>query len=115
MEQENVKLKQITENVKTTRKDDLKQIEKWSRTTFKEVIFDSETCDWKIGTSTFDKHIFNRKRLAFVIEDEIGNVFGSYVNSKINHLRYKENDQWKGLRISDVKSFIFTLQSNGRQ
>ncbi|BFU24392.1 predicted protein [Entamoeba histolytica] len=50
----------------------------------------------------------NRKKkedIIIIIEDEEGNKFGGYVNSKIDKV-----DEW----IYDSKSFLFSLESNGR-
>ena len=58
--------------------------------------------------------MFGREKLVFVIEDTENNLFGGYINAKIDKYHWKEGDEWKGLTITDPKSFIFSLKSNGR-
>ncbi|BFU23740.1 trichohyalin, putative [Entamoeba histolytica] len=69
------------------------------------ILFDSDKDNWKVGTSVFDQRIINNKHIIIIIEDEEGNKFGGYVNSKIDKV-----DKW----INDSKSFVFSLESNGR-
>ena len=92
----------------------IKQIEEWSSTTFKEVVFDSDIDDWSKDTSTFDQKIFNREKLTFIMEDTEGNVFGGFVNAKIDKYVYCEYGEWKGSKITDKNAFVFSLRSNGR-
>ncbi|BFU24568.1 trichohyalin, putative [Entamoeba histolytica] len=47
----------------------------------------------------------NKEDIIIIIEDEDGNKFGGYVNSKIDKV-----DDF----INDSKSFLFSLESNGR-
>ena len=69
-------------------------LNEWTETTFKEIIFDSDICDWNQCTSTFHQRIFNREQLVFIIEDEEGNVFGCFINAKIDKYKWKENGHW---------------------
>ncbi|BFU24563.1 trichohyalin, putative [Entamoeba histolytica] len=47
----------------------------------------------------------NKEHIIIIIEDEDGNKFGGYVNEKIDKV---DGD------INDSKSFLFSLESNGR-
>ena len=89
-------------------------IEQWTEMKCDEVIFDSEFCNWKINTSTFDKHMFNKENIIFIIEDTEENIFGGYIKSKIISLRYEENGIWLGDKIFDKNAFGFSIKSNGR-
>ena len=49
-----------------------------------------------------------------LIEDTKNNVFGGYINSKIDSYRWKEGNELKGSHITDSNSFVFSLKSNGQ-
>ncbi|BFU21283.1 trichohyalin, putative [Entamoeba histolytica] len=83
----------------------IKQIEEWTEKRISNILFDSDIDDWNIDTSVFEERIMNKEHLIIIIEDSEGNKFGGYVNSKIDKV-----DEW----ISDSKSFVFSLESNGR-
>ena len=72
-----------------------------------EVIFDSEIDSWSRNNSTLNDKIIRRKHLVFLIEDEDGERFGYYLNTKVL------NNFDEGIP-SDEKSFHFNLFSNGR-
>ena len=65
------------------------------------MIFDCEICDWSIGTSTFDKHIFNKEKLTILIETIEENAFGGHINEKMNN-----HD------ICDSQSILFSFKDN---
>ena len=89
----------------------VKQIEKWSGLTFRDYIFDSNYCDWKQYSSTFDKHIFNNEKLAFIIETKTGIKYGGFLYAPVNKYRTQnQNGQTEG--IVDQKSFLFTFKDN---
>ena len=46
------------------------------------------------GKSVFDKQIFEKEKLVFVMEDSERNKFGCYINAKIDKYRYYENGKW---------------------
>ena len=82
---ENDQLKEMTEEVKIKKDEHIEQIQKWTKTTFQEVIFDSTCCDWSQVTSTFDRHVIGKEKIAIMIDDIFGNVFGYYFNTKITN------------------------------
>ena len=89
----------------------LTQIEEWTGLKCKEILFDSDIDNWERYTSTFDSKIFGRSKLVFIVEDTEGNKFGGYIDAKID--KYWDWDT--GTRcITDSKSFVFSLESNGR-
>ena len=51
------------------------------------------------------KRILNKGQLAFIIEDTNGNVFGGYINSKIDKYKWKDGNEVKGSDIPDSKAF----------
>ena len=70
--------------IKMTFYSEIKCIESTIKLRCDSIIFDSDICDWSIGTSTFDKRILNRKQLAFVIETESEKTFGYFINAEID-------------------------------
>ncbi|BFU26011.1 trichohyalin, putative [Entamoeba histolytica] len=83
----------------------IKQIEELTEKRINNILFDSDIDDWNRNTSVFDQRVMNKEHIIIIIEDEDGNKFGGYVNSKIDKV---------GTWISDSKSFVFSLVSNGR-
>ncbi|GAB1220811.1 hypothetical protein ENUP19_0059G0020 [Entamoeba nuttalli] len=86
-------------------KEIIKQLEEWTEKRINNILFDSDKDDWNKNTSIFDQRIINKEHIIIIIEDEEGNKFGGYVNSKIDKV------DWY---INDSKSFVFSLESNGR-
>ncbi|BFU24451.1 trichohyalin, putative [Entamoeba histolytica] len=80
----------------------INQIEEWTEKRINNILFDSDKDNWNIDTSVFDQRIINKEHIIIIIEDEDGNKFGGYVNSKVDYF------------ISDSQSFVFSLESNGR-
>ncbi|BFU20836.1 hypothetical protein CL6EHI_171070 [Entamoeba histolytica] len=85
--------------------EEIHQIEKWTNRKVGNLLFDSDIDDWKVGTSVFRERIMNKEHIIIIIEDEDGNKFGGYVNSKIDKVESY---------INDSQSFVFSLESNGR-
>ncbi|BFU22041.1 trichohyalin, putative [Entamoeba histolytica] len=83
----------------------IKQLEELTEKRVNNILFDSDIDDWSKDTSVFDQRIKNKEHIIIIIEDEEGNKFGGYVNSKIDKV-----NSW----IYDSKSFVFSLESNGR-
>ena len=54
--------------------------------------------------------LFAESPLIFLIEDTENNVFGCYINSKIDKYRYVENDIAKG--VEDPNCFVFSYKDN---
>ena len=97
---------------------------------FDSSLFDSEIDNWKMNTSLFDQKIFGKEKLVFVVEDTEKNIFGVFVNKRIDNYRItkkqpieedkkeKKSDtyfqQWEGERITDRNAFLFSLRSNER-
>ena len=111
---ENKELIDSTVEIEIEWSDEIKQIERWSDTTFDEVIFDSNCCDWKQKTSTFNKHIRNRDNCAFIVEDTENNVFGAFITKKLDLTKLEQNDDFVSHTIGDKDAFVFSLRSNGR-
>ncbi|BFU23421.1 predicted protein [Entamoeba histolytica] len=84
--------------------EEMLQLEEWTNRKVGNILFDSDKDDWKVNTSVFDQRIMNKEHIIIIIEDEEGNKFGGYVNSKIDKVGW----------INDSKSFVFSLKSNGR-
>ncbi|BFU24317.1 predicted protein [Entamoeba histolytica] len=85
--------------------EEMLQIEEWTNRKVGNILFDSDKDNWNRKTSVFDQRIKNKEHIIIIIEDEEGNKFGGYVNSKIDRV-----DDF----INDSQSFLFSLESNGR-
>ncbi|BFU25665.1 predicted protein [Entamoeba histolytica] len=85
--------------------EEMLQLEEWTNKKVGNILFDSDIDDWNKDTSVFGERVMNKEHVIIIIEDEDGNKFGGYVNSKID-----KDDGW----INDSKSFVFSLDSKGR-
>ena len=85
----------------------IQQIEEWTKKKYSEIVFDSDIHNWSQNDSQFDSLIIGKNHLAFIIEDERGEIFGYYINSSITY-QYDER-----VKV-DQNSFAFNLHSNGR-
>ncbi|BFU26225.1 trichohyalin, putative [Entamoeba histolytica] len=83
----------------------IEQLEEWTNRKLGNILFDSNKDNWKVNTSVFEERIMNNEHIIIIIDDLEGNKFGGYVNSKIDKV-----GEW----INDSKSFVFSLESNGR-
>ncbi|BFU22001.1 predicted protein [Entamoeba histolytica] len=81
------------------------QLEEWTNRKVSNILFDSDKDNWNKDTSVFGERIMNKEHIIIIIEDEDGNKFGGYVNSKIDKVGYY---------IYDSQSFVFSLESKGR-
>ncbi|BFU21979.1 trichohyalin, putative [Entamoeba histolytica] len=88
-----------------TSKHQIKQLEEWTEKRISNILFDSDKDDWNYDTSVFGERVMNKEHIIIIIEDEEGNKFGGYINSKIDEVGYY---------IYDSQSFVFSLESNGR-
>ena len=107
-------MKMNMRNIKKSIENEIKQIEEWSSTTFKEIIFDSNIHSFKGGNSEFDSIVMNRENLIIMIEDDNTNVFGGFINSKITSTYDFFSDEWIGEKIIDQNSFSFILRTNDK-
>ena len=101
------KLDEQTEFLMKNEQRMISQIENCCNSTFQQVIFDSEYCNWEIQTSTFDQILFGKEQIVILIEQDNGNKFGAYIHTKINNYSRMENKEWKG--IIDPNAIVFSL------
>ena len=97
----------IEEDSSQLDKNEKQILREWTRMNNWETLFDSNKNNWSINSSTFNNKIFGKSKLIFLIEDDTGEKFGYYLNSKIT-------SQCKILTPTDSASFVFNLKSNGR-
>ncbi|EKE40396.1 hypothetical protein ENU1_091720 [Entamoeba nuttalli P19] len=83
----------------------IKQLEEWTEKRVGNILFDSNVHNWNRFTSVFDLKLLYKKHIIIIVEDTQGNIFGEYVNSKIDKV-----DAW----INDPHAFVFSLESKGR-
>ena len=103
------KYPQIQKNIKEylnefIREEQQKQLEKWTSLKCWDILFDSNIDDYSKESSLLNSRIIGKSKLAFVIEDEDGEIFGYYLNTEII-----EKYNWR--QRTDSKTFHFNLQS----
>ena len=88
--------------------DQVIQLEKWTQLKCGEIVFDSEKDNWNKTSSIFNERIIGKEKLMFIIqEDEKDEIFGCFINTEII-------DHFYAWISTDLKSFLFNIQSNGR-
>ena len=90
------------------KEEEIKQLEEFMGLTCGDVLFHSDVHKQTKGTSELNQRIVNKNQLLFVIEDTNGNIFGCYLNTKVEQktIRY-----W---RPTDKRSFVFSLKAKHR-
>ena len=80
-----------------------------------EIVFDSKINNWKQNKSEFDKLIFKKQNLLFLIETNDGIKFGGFISKEIDKmadLKVVNNVfKWEN-HISDSNAFLFTFKDN---
>ena len=95
------------EELKQKNSNHLKQLEEWTELKCCDLLFDSDVDNWLKYYSVLNERIIGKKQLIFLIEDEDGEIFGYYLNTKVT-------DELDTSERTDQKTFQFNLQSNGR-
>ena len=103
---------QMKDNVSTQLNDiltetEMKQLEEWTELKCSDIIFNSDLDNWSISSSVFNERILGNSKLLFLIENEDGEKFGYYLNTKVIEKYYQ-------IVETDSKSFHFNLFSNNR-
>ena len=112
-EKEKNQLKQRRKRVLHNHFDEIEIIEQWiPGFELKEVIFDSEVCEWEVEKSTFDLHVLNRNNLVFLIETEEGIKCGGVLFNYINGYQKFNYDENKLEGIVDENAFLFSFKDN---
>ena len=83
------------------------QLEDWTRLKCSDILFDSYIDDWNYYSTTLNERIIGKNQLVFLIEEDDDEIFGYYLNSKVIESYDEEME-------TDLESFHFNLQSNGR-
>ena len=63
-------LKMLCKEFEEKKTKEIKQIEEWCYLETKEIIFDSNYCDWSMYSSMFNESIEDKEQLLFIIETE---------------------------------------------
>ena len=93
---------------------EMNQLEEWTRKECEKIVFDSNVDNW-YSNETLNSRVMNRNHLIFLIEDQEGQKFGGYINSKIDKAHPGGGNGWElGYAIEDPNAFVFSLNSNGR-
>ena len=95
--------------------EEMKQIEEWTKSLFKEILFDTDYCDWSSEKSSFNKRIEGKENIIIIIEDINNNVFGGYVHKTIENDANLENTTIVRTYLKDFNIFVFSIKSNGRE
>ena len=73
-----------------------------------EIIFDSEKDNWANQSSVFNQRIVGRSKITFLIEEENGDIFGYYLNTKVI-------EDYMNRIETDDQSFEFHFHSNSNR
>ena len=103
-----LKNKQLFNEMKTNRSKDIEQLEEWTSLKCSEILFDSNVDDWSYETSILNERIIGKKQLTFIVEDEDGEIFGYYSNTRVV-------EDYSFPQITNYKSFQFNLQSQNNR
>ena len=76
-------------------KNQINQIEEWCGLKAKQIIFDSDICEWDVVTSTFDAHIMNKPNIAILIKHEKGFYYGGFMYHPIDKYEYFNEEKQK--------------------
>ena len=79
------------------------QLTEWTGKTVKGILFDSAFDSFEVDNSSFDKNVFNKSNLVFVVQTEEGYMYGCYIHTKIDII----NDF-----LNDSKAFAFSFVPN---
>ena len=104
--QDFIKLKKEQQIVQNPNDIQIKLFEKITGFIHKETIFDSNLDDWSKKSSVFDKKVFRRANLAFVVEDIEGNVIGGFIKTSILGFYDSMNKKLNGLPTIDKDAFF---------
>ena len=102
IEKEDQKLKELTEEMKYNPINEIKQMEELLSMKFKEVVFDSDYCNWEQNTSTFDLRIIGKHQLMFLVETKSNETFGWFIYSRLN-------DSYNYFTGSSIFTFIIEI------
>ena len=109
-EKESQQLNEINLNEILVQK--IKIIEETTGRNCKNVLFDSNICQWDRYYSSFDKRLFGKKQLTFIIETEDNNFICFYIHSQLNQYKYEGvGGKCHGNDIFDSNAFIFTFKN----
>ena len=101
-------MEKITNEIKEKNIDEIKQIEELCCLEMKEVIFDSEFCDWSIRSSIFDTLLEEKNQLIILLETETKKKFGCFINSEIDVSDYSSiEDEEAFIFVFNIKNIIF--------
>ena len=117
-ENQNQRQRQKQQNVEELTKynltnESVKQLEEWTSLQCGEILFDTNIDNWSKTTSVFNERIIGKSKLAFVIKDEDGEIFGYYFNTQVIEKYWKFGESNR--QETDIKSFKFNLQSKNNR
>ena len=87
---------------------EIKQLEEWTQLKCDEILFDTNEENWTAKQCIFNDKIIGKNHLIFLIQDEKGERFGYYFNNVMTERYFPSRIE------TDINSFHFNLQSNGR-
>ena len=86
--------------IKKIFKNEIIQLEEWSSTQFKNILFDSSICEYSQFKSIFDESVLNKNHLVIFINTELNGTLGGYIETSVSTI---------GTYISDPNAFLFIL------
>ena len=95
----------------------IQKIEEWTGLKCGEIIFDSRINKWSQKESELNKLILGRKQFIVIITTEKGEIFGGYIDEEIKKELKEDAIEYNDIirfRSTEKKSFMFSLETNGR-
>ena len=102
-DQEIKQLKERSEKYRNELPKELQMIEESIYLKYENVVFDTECCDWNIGSSTFDERILKRNNLMILIDISDTLKIGGFIFNSIESI---------GNYVEDRNAFIFKIEEN---
>ena len=101
----------LSNNIIDEFRNEIDQIIEWTHLKLKGVLFDSQFCNWEIGSSTFEQHVEGKDKVMFLIITETGIKYGGFLYSKAVVRKYnKETKQY--YQSFDSKYCLYTFLDN---
>ncbi|KAL7716104.1 TLDc domain-containing protein [Entamoeba marina] len=87
-------------------------LKEWSNKNTSNIIFDSKV-DGNGSNNVLHNRVMNRSNMYFIHFDENNNVYGGYLNTKVNN-SYDYSDKYECYDIHDKNAFVFSLTRNAQ-
>ena len=90
IEQMKKQLVQKTEEIISNKPKEIISLEENTFTEFKEIVFDSDLCDWSMKSNSFNEIIIGKKQVIILVETKANRKFGCFIDSVIKNGKSQE-------------------------